>query len=200
MYLWVTTGGNFHIPLKKVPGFVLQCRCTGVLVIPSQNSTAMHKPCDICKKKNKRGCQALQLSTSISSITSSFSAGGDVGVAPLPLFADFAPSSFAMAAALSCVDLIQSWMDSGGPPSIRMGLSSAGIPRTVPWYRDSSPVLLCFFFSAALVSGQLPPQHEKEWQHEAYPSNNPPSRRSHRRRHRGPCRPAQHRAPGPRCA
>lgn len=29
------------------------------------------------------------------------------------------------------------------------GLPSAGIPRTVPWNLDSSPVLLCFFFNTA---------------------------------------------------
>lgn len=42
----------------------------------------------------------------------------------------------------------QSCMLSTGPPSITSGFSSAGIPSTVPWYLDSSPVLLCFFFKA----------------------------------------------------
>lgn len=43
----------------------------------------------------------------------------------------------------------QACMLSKGPPSMITGLPSAGIPRTVPWNLDSSPVLLCFFFNTA---------------------------------------------------
>ncbi len=39
-------------------------------------------------------------------------------------------------------------MLSAYPPSILTGFSSADFPSTVPWYLDSSPVLLCFFFRA----------------------------------------------------
>lgn len=35
-------------------------------------------------------------------------------------------------------------------PSIFTVRGSAGTPRTVPWKRDSTPVLLCFFISATI--------------------------------------------------
>ena len=44
--------------------------------------------------------------------------------------------------------LPQSCRLSTGPPSIRMGFSSAFVPRTVPWNLELSPVLLCFRLSA----------------------------------------------------
>lgn len=54
-------------------------------------------------------------------------------------------------AILSRILCCQSCTLSTGPPSILTTLSSAGLPRTVPWYRDSSPVLLCFFLSAVTL-------------------------------------------------
>lgn len=44
--------------------------------------------------------------------------------------------------------LPQSCRLSTGPPSIRMGFSSAFVPRKVPWNLELSPVLLCFRLSA----------------------------------------------------
>lgn len=137
-------------PLRSLTFVVLQCLNTVVLGSSPKETPPL---CinDVCKKPNDP--RTPQLATSIWSTSSSFSAGGDRGAAPFPLLVAFSLSSFATAAALSCIWFIQSLIDSGGPPSIRIDLSSAGIPRTVPWYRDSSPVLLCFFFRALEVPG-----------------------------------------------
>ena len=35
------------------------------------------------------------------------------------------------------------------PPEIVTGCRSLSLPSIVPWYRDSSAVLLCFFFIAS---------------------------------------------------
>jgi hypothetical protein len=51
-------------------------------------------------------------------------------------------------AARSRVFRHHSSIDSAPPPSILTVFGSEGTPRTVPWNRDSTPVLLCFFMSA----------------------------------------------------
>lgn len=111
---------------------------------------------------NSRVAQDVSMTVSMiassSSLLTSGGAGGGVcsGVVCLAPFLLFplpfaAADDSALAAALSDVCLIHSCSDSG-PPSMRTCLSSAGMPSTVPWKRDSSPVLLCFFLSAVVAS------------------------------------------------
>jgi len=50
-------------------------------------------------------------------------------------------------------------MELVGPPTISTLCNSASLPSTVPWYRDSSPVLLCFFLIAShFVSHRASPE------------------------------------------
>lgn len=60
-------------------------------------------------------------------------------------------SSFVVGRALAARSRVfahHSSIDSAGPPSILTGFISAGFPMMVPWYRESTPVLLCFFMRA----------------------------------------------------
>lgn len=50
--------------------------------------------------------------------------------------------------ALASDRFVHSAIEVAGPPTMVTGCSSLSLPRTVPWYRDSSPVLLCRFFKA----------------------------------------------------
>lgn len=51
----------------------------------------------------------------------------------------------------------QVWMDGRSPPSTWTSPTSLPFPMTVPWYFESSPVLLCFFFrTAQTLASRLP--------------------------------------------
>lgn len=47
-----------------------------------------------------------------------------------------------------CIFSIQCCMEGSWPPSTTTSPCSFPLPSTVPWYFESSPVLLCFFLSA----------------------------------------------------
>lgn len=70
------------------------------------------------------------------------------GALLMPEVAGEAEASGGVAVCTEDNDCVHSAIDAAGPPTIVTVCNSVSLPRTVPWYRDSSPVLLCFFFRA----------------------------------------------------